>query len=64
MEFGASTAENSTLLWAHHSIRRSDESWLPEWSSNLGEVQWSRSSVASGVLGQASLSAYGVKPVG
>ena len=41
-----------------------DETWLPEWSGNLGGVQRWRSSVASGVLGQASLSAYGVKPVG
>jgi hypothetical protein len=28
-----------------------------------GGVQWWRSSVASGVLGKASLSAYGIKPV-
>ena len=53
-----------TLLWSHQSIPGSDETWLPEWSGNLGVVQRWRSSVASGVLGQASLSAYGVKPVG
>jgi len=43
-------AENSTPLWLHHSILRSDETWLPEWSGNLGGVQWWRSSVAR-VLG-------------
>jgi sugar lactone lactonase YvrE len=44
-------SENSTPLWSHHSILRSDETWLPEWSGNLGGVQRWRSSVASGVLG-------------
>jgi len=40
VEFGARRlAENSTLLWSHHSILRSDETWLPEWSGNLGGVQ-------------------------
>jgi hypothetical protein len=48
--FGARLAENSTLLWSHHSILRSDETWLPEWSGNLGGVQRWRSSVAR-VLG-------------
>jgi hypothetical protein len=24
--------------WSHHSILRSDETWLPEWSGNLGGV--------------------------
>src|ERR1035441_2060818 len=37
--FAAHLAENSTPLWSHHSIPRSDETWLPEWSGNLGEVQ-------------------------
>jgi hypothetical protein len=56
--FGARRlAENSTALWSHHSIPRSDEIWLPEWSGNLGGVQRWRSSVAGGVLGQASLPA-------
>jgi hypothetical protein len=50
--FGARLAENSTLLWSHHSILWSDETWLPEWSGNLGGVQRWRSSVASGVLGK------------
>jgi hypothetical protein len=40
VEFGARRlAENSTPLWSHHSILRSDETWLPEWSGNLGGVQ-------------------------
>jgi hypothetical protein len=55
--FGARLAENSTPLWSHQSILRSDETWLPEWSGNLGGVQRWRSSVAWGVLGQASLPA-------
>jgi hypothetical protein len=37
--FNTLLAENSTPLWSHHSILRSDETWLPEWSGNLGEVQ-------------------------
>ena len=40
-----------------------DETWLPEWSGTWAEcsgVPFGR----VGVLGQASLSAYGVKPVG
>jgi hypothetical protein len=45
-------AENSTPLWSHHSIPRSDETWLPEWSGNLGGVQRWRSSVAWGVWGK------------
>src|SRR5208283_4048390 len=57
--FGAHLAENTTPLWSHHSILRADETWLPEWSGNLGGVQRWRSSVAWGVVGQASLSAYG-----
>jgi hypothetical protein len=28
-------AENSTPLLSHHTILRSDETWLPEWSSNV-----------------------------
>jgi len=56
-------AENPTLLWSHHIILRSDETWLPELSGILDGVQRWRSSVAWGDLGQASLSAYGVKPV-
>jgi hypothetical protein len=59
----AHLAENSTPLWSHHTILLSDETWLPEWGGKLGGVQRWRSSVA-GCLGQASLSAYGVKPVG
>jgi hypothetical protein len=55
--FAAHLAENSTALWSHHLIRRSDETWLPEWSGKLGVVQRWRSSVAWGVLGQASLPA-------
>jgi hypothetical protein len=35
---GNALAENSTPLWSHHSILRSDETWLPEWSGNLGGV--------------------------
>jgi len=27
------------LLWSPHSILRSDETWLSEWSGNLGGVQ-------------------------
>src|ERR1039458_9234573 len=30
--FVAPRAENSTALWSHHSILRSDETWLSEWS--------------------------------
>src|ERR1035437_5759840 len=37
--FGALLAENSTPLWSHHSIPRRDETWLPEWSGNLGGVE-------------------------
>src|ERR1039458_6469848 len=52
-------AENSTPLWSHQSIPRSDETWLPEWSGKLGGVE--RCAVRSrGCLGQASFSAYGV----
>ena len=47
--FAAYLAENSTPLWSHHIILRSDETWLPEWSGNLGGVQRWRSSVTSGV---------------
>jgi hypothetical protein len=32
-------AENSTSLWSHHIIPKSDETWLPEWSGKLGGVQ-------------------------
>ena len=60
--FGVAGAEKPTALWSDHSILVSDETWLPEWSGKLGGVEqcavWSR-----GFLG-ASLSAYGVKPVG
>jgi len=59
VEFGARRlAENSTLLWSHHSILRSDETWLPEWSGNLGGVQRWRSSVAWGVLEQSWLKQF------
>jgi hypothetical protein len=38
VEFGARRlAENSTALWSHHSIPRSDETWLPEWSASWAE---------------------------
>jgi hypothetical protein len=38
--FGARRlAEKPTALWSHHSILRSDETWLPEWSGKLGVVQ-------------------------
>jgi hypothetical protein len=53
--FAAQLAENSTPLWSHQSILRSDETWLPEWSGNLGGVQRWRSSVAWGVLGWRTL---------
>src|ERR1017187_2588577 len=39
VEFAARLAENSTPLWSHHSILRSDETWLPEWSGKLGGVE-------------------------
>ena len=51
-------AENSTPLWSHHLILRSDETWLPEWSGNLGGVQRWRSSVAWGVLEQSWLKQF------
>jgi hypothetical protein len=56
--------EFNAALVAPYIVRRSDETWLPEWSGNRGGVQRWRSSVAWDVLGQASFSAYGVKPVG
>ena len=37
--FGVAGAEKPTALWSHHSILRSDETWLPEWSGNLGGVK-------------------------
>ena len=44
--FAAHLAENPTLFWSHHSVPRSDETWLPEWSGKLGGVElcavWSR----------------------
>ena len=44
--FGVAGAEKPTALWSHHSILRSDETWLPEWSGKLGGVErcavWSR----------------------
>jgi len=46
------------------NVPGSERTLLPWRSGNLGGVQWWYSSVASGVLGQASLSAYGVKSVG
>jgi hypothetical protein len=50
--FGAYLAENSTPLWSHHSIPRSDETWLPEWSGKLGGEQRWRSPVAWGSWGK------------
>jgi hypothetical protein len=47
----------STPLWSHHPVPGSDETWLPEWSGNLGGEQRWRSPVARGVLGQTSLPA-------
>jgi hypothetical protein len=29
----------ATVLWSRHPILRSDETWLPEWSGNLGRVK-------------------------
>jgi hypothetical protein len=37
--FGAYMAENSTTLWSHHLISRSDETWQPEWSGKQGGVE-------------------------
>jgi len=37
--FAAHLAENSMLLWSHHSNSAECETWLPEWSGNLGGVQ-------------------------
>jgi hypothetical protein len=54
----------ATVLWSRHPILRSDETWLPEWSSKLGVEQQCAVRSRGGVLGQASLSDYGVKPVG
>jgi hypothetical protein len=53
----------ATALWSGQSILRSDETWLLEWSGTWAEyngVPFGR----AGDLGQTSLSAYGVKPVG
>jgi hypothetical protein len=36
--FSAHLTENSTPLWSHHTILRSDETWLPEWNSKHAEV--------------------------
>src|ERR1035437_1991482 len=47
--FGALLAENSTPFWSHHLIRRSDETWLPEWSGNLGGVERCAGVSAAGV---------------
>ena len=52
---GGLLVENSTAPWSNHLIQRSDETWLPEWSGNLGGVKRWRSSVARGVLGQAEI---------
>ena len=46
--FAALLAENSTPLWSHHSVSRSDGTWLPKWSGNLGGVQRWCSPVAWG----------------
>jgi hypothetical protein len=32
--FGVAGAEKPTALWSHHSILRSDETWLPERSDD------------------------------
>ena len=37
--FGVAGAEKPTALWSRHSILRSDETWLPEWSGKLGGVK-------------------------
>jgi hypothetical protein len=34
--FATHLAENIMPLWSHHLVLRSDETWLPEWSDNLG----------------------------
>ena len=61
--FGVAGAEKPTPFWSRHPVPLSDETWLPEWSDGVGER--SGGTVRSrGVLGQASHSAYGVKPVG
>ena len=39
VECGMAGAEKPTALWSHHSILRSDETWLPEWSGKLGGVE-------------------------
>src|ERR1017187_939299 len=36
----ASFSGEFTLLWSHHSIRWSDETWLPEWSGKLGSERF------------------------
>jgi hypothetical protein len=47
-------AENPTPLWSHHTILRSDGTWLSEWSDGMGER--SGGAVRSrGFLGRASL---------
>jgi hypothetical protein len=52
--FGVARAKKPTLLWSHHSILRSDETWLQEWSGNLGgECSGARSPVAWGSLRRA-----------
>jgi hypothetical protein len=57
--FAAHLAENSTPLWSHHSILRSDETWLPEWSGNLGGVQRWHSSFAWG--GSGASQSFGLR---
>jgi hypothetical protein len=74
MSSKSNAKQNSTPLWSHHSILRSDEtchvrrSLLRDLAAGM-ERQAGRSAAVAqfgrvGCLGQASLSAYGVKPVG
>jgi len=47
--------QNSTSLLSNHAILWSDETWLPEWSGNLGGgVEQGFSQVTSGRAGQNS----------
>ena len=39
LRFGVAGAEKPTVLWSHQSIPRSHETWLPEWSGKMGEVE-------------------------
>src|ERR1019366_8382631 len=50
-------AENSTPLWSHQTVRRSDETWLPEWSVGMGERSGARSR-SRGVSGASQSSGH------